>query len=269
MIITKKYIDTRLEKLILHMNQNNIDVTIISSPENTFYYSHFNPIIYSHPVFIIVKKSGETSLLVHALRYLHAQKESLVDNIYLYGKWGDHSSIALDYHNAIKIIIHSDSSLNFALEKNYISINFLEKLYNDFKISQIHDISSFISRKKIIKDSYEISCIKKACFLSDIGVETTIKYLKKGYSEADACTEGQYIMRKEWQQLFSKYEISGFGTSEGGQIDALFTWCLSNEQISYGCDCPTDYIPKNGDLILPQAWAKINCYSGECKEVFL
>lgn len=262
MLKIKEFLEKRVEKLVNFMNKNNLDVSIISSPENVFYYSNFNPIIGSHPAFVIVKKNKEHILLVHCIRNAHAQEESSVNNILLYGKWGKNTPIALDYMDAIEIIL-KDKNLKIGLEKKYSSLEFCNKLEIKNENNNFYDISNFISNEKIIKDEYEISCIKKAAFLTDIGVETTIKYLEKGYSEAEACTEGQYQMRKAWHKYFHDCEVSGFWTSEGGQVDSLVVWSMANSRISYGCDCPIHYFPKEGDLILPMAWARINGYAAE------
>lgn len=96
-----------------------------------------------------------------------------------------------------------------------------------------------------------------------MGVKTTIDFLGQGYSEAEACTEGQYAMRKLWHKKFRDSEVCGYGTSEGGMIDSLHVWCLSGGHIAYGCDCPKHYYPKEGDLTLPMAWAKTDGYHAE------
>ena len=75
MMMGKDFLEKRIKKLISFMKENDIDVSIVSSPENVFYYSNFNPIIGSHPAFVIVKKNGEHILLIHCIRNVHAQKK--------------------------------------------------------------------------------------------------------------------------------------------------------------------------------------------------
>lgn len=268
MVKVEKFLKKRIEKLIEFMKKNNIDISIIANPENVFYYSNFNPIIGSHPAFVIIKKNGEHILLVHCIRNIHAQEESFVETIYLYGKWGKNEPIATDYIDAIELIL-KEKKLNIGLEKKYSNLEFCIKLGIKNDHSDFYDISEFISNEKMIKDEYEISCIKKAAFLADIGIKTTIKYLEKGYDEAEACTEGQYQMRKAWHKYFSDCEISGFWTSEGGEIDSLVVWSMANKRIAYGCDCPISYKPKEGDILLPMSWARINGYAAECERAII
>lgn len=258
----KNYISNRIEKIKERLIEKGLDTAIITMPENVFYFSNFNPVINSHPCFVIISVKKGTCLLVHSIRCDHAKVEGAIDNVQLYGKWGSNVSLAMDPVSAIREIL-SDEPVRLGLELNTVSYNLYQDIFNKLNVSAVEDISSTVNMLKIVKDEYEISCIRKSASLVDLGVETTINYLQKGYSEACACTEGQYRMRKAWSELYSDTEVCGFGTSEGGMIDSLHVWCLSNEHIAYGCDCPNHYVPMPGDLSLPMAWAKVNGYHAE------
>lgn len=256
------FVCKRIEKMRLIMAEKSIDTIIVSSPENVFYLSNFNPIIFSHPAFIILHKQEEPYLLVHCIRHDHAQDEGAIKNIKLFGKWGDNVSLGMEPVDAIKSLIGNDSHC-VGVEGDYISMNMLEKLKSSISIQRIIDISYDLKMMKIIKDAYEIARIRQAAELVDAGVEKAVEELEQGNSEAGACTEGQYKMRRLWQEKFSQYEVSGFGSSEGAQIDSLVLWCMANERIAYGCDCPQNYIPAQGDLVLPMSWARIGGYAAE------
>ena len=265
MTYEKKYIEERTKKLKTFMNDNNIDVAIIAKPENVYYLSKFNPILNSHPAFVIVFREGESCLLVHSIRYDHAKTEGEISNVSLYGKWGENVSLAMDFIDAIREIIcpGKQEKINLAVELDYLSIGIYNKILSKLDINNVVDISIYISMQKMVKDDLEIGKIRSAATLADVGTETTIEYLRKGYSEAEACTEGQYAMRKVWHQNFPKEEVAGFGSSEGGVLDTLHCWCMSGGRIAYGCDCPTHYVPKEGELVLPMTWAKISGYYAE------
>lgn len=260
--MNNNFVSRRIEALKERLVEKGLDTAIIVKPENAFYFSNFNPVINSHPCFVIVSVKKGASLLVHSIRCDHAKVEGALENIQLYGKWGSNVSLAMNPTDAIREIL-SDEPVRLGLELDTVSFNLYKDICGKLNVSKVDDISSDINMMKIIKDEYEISCIRKSANLVDIGVRTTIDYLQKGYSEACACTEGQYRMRKAWSQLYGDTEVCGFGTSEGGMIDSLHVWCLSNENIAYGCDCPKNYIPTSGDLSLPMAWAKVNGYHAE------
>ena len=261
----KHYIEQRTKNLQIFMNDRNIDVAIIAKPENVYYLSDFNPILNSQPAFVILFKDGESCLLVHSIRSDHAKTEGKISNIRLYGKWGNHRSLAMDPSDAIRKIVcqGNKKKFNLAIELDYLSVSLYNKVLNKLTVNNIVDISSFMDMQKIVKDDMEIERIRSAAVLVDVGSNTTIAYLKKGYNEAEACTEGQYAMRKMWHKKFPGAEVAGFGSSDGGVFDTLHCWCMSGSRIAYGCDCPIHHIPQEGELVLPMTWAKINGYYAE------
>ena len=262
------YLEKRKNKIVSFMKDSNLNVIILSNPENIFYYGNFNPILYSSPPFVIIKDTGKIFLLIHSLRNQHAQNsKNIFGEILLYGKWGQNKSIAFTYEKAIKKII-GENKINLGIEKKYISLELFESLKEKLNINIVKDIGVFITNQRMIKDEYEIECIKKACNLSDLGVKEIVENLKKGYSEKRACTEAHYKMRRAWEKDFSEYEICGFGSKDNGEVDSLNIWCMSNERISYGCDCPIDYMIKKGDLVLPMAWARVGGYCAETERTF-
>ena len=259
--IVKSFIHQRIARLQEKMEELGLGGAIIYKPENVFYFSHFNPVLNSTPVFLFVPCRGESVLLVHCIRYSHALEEGGIDRVVCYGKWGSAPSLAMDPFEGLKKICGKVSVLG--LELDSLEVAKYNQIINALAVDRIYSLSEEIFHMKLIKDSYEIDCIRKAARLVDEGVRVTIDSLKKGLSEADACTEGQYAMRKLWGKDYKEYEIAGFGTSEGGMTDSLQVWCLSNEHIAYGCDCSRFYVPKEGDISLPMAWAKLDGYHAE------
>lgn len=258
----QEFVTKRIDKLREKMQQENMQAVIIEKPENVMYFSNFNPVINSHSAFIVMRVDGEPCLLVHSIRYAHALEEGNIPNIKLYGKWGDNIPLANTPEEAIKIIL-GDINGKIGMELNYVNVDRYREIGKKIQPETIVSISELVDMMKIIKDEYELDCIRKSAAFVDLGVQTTIEYLEKGYSEAEASTEGQYAMRKLWHKKYRNHEVCGFGTSEGGMIDSLHVWCLSNGHIAYGCDCPRHYYPKEGDLVLPMAWAKTDGYHAE------
>lgn len=244
------------------MSEKGMDAVILTKPENVFYFSNFNPVLNSHPAIMIISRDDEPCLLVHAIRYVHTCEEGKIDNVKTYGKWGDNIPLAAHPVDAAGMLLGKNKK-NLGLELDYSSSGFCREIEVKLSPGRITDVSPAINMMKIIKDPYEISRIRRSAALVDKGVEVTIDYLKQGCSEAEACTQGQYSMRKMWHKKFSDSEVCGFGTSEGGMIDSLHVWCLSNGHIAYGCDCPRHYHPRTGDLTLPMAWAKTDGYHAE------
>ena len=256
------YVNKRIKNLQNYMLSEGIEYAVIYKPENVFYFSHFNPVLNSMPVFVVIPANGESTLLVPALRYAHAIEEGAIPHVLCYGKWGAAPSVAKTYSDALAGLVPQHAS-KVGLELESLEMAKYETLKESLGFDLAISISSPISQLKIIKDEYEISCIRKSALLVDRGMDRAIECLKNGMTEADACTEGQYAMRKMWQKEFGNLEICGFGTSEGGMTDSLQMWCLSNSRIAYGCDCSRSYKPQDGDVVLPMAWAKVDGYHAE------
>jgi Xaa-Pro dipeptidase len=258
----KRNVFARIKKFQEELRKAGISGAVLAKPENVFYFSNFNPVLNSHPVFLVITPDHEPQLLVHCIRYNHAREEGVIEDIQCYAHWGNISSLAPSAEEAIVLLLGRNQNI-LGLEFNFIPAGIYARLRKSLKVRHCEDITSLINTQRIIKDAFEISCIRKSASLVDRGVETTIEFLDRGYSEAQACTEGQYAMRRFWHEEYSGLEVCGFGTWDGGMIDSLHVWSLTNEHIAYGTDCPRQIVPKKGDITLPMAWATVGGYHGE------
>lgn len=257
----REFVKKRIEKMQQTMLRKNIDVVIMTRPENVFYFSNFNPILISHtPYFIITREKG--FLLVHSIRHDHAVNEGAVGEVLCYGKWGATVAVAQDAYDAMREIL-GDKPITVGVEYDYASRSFLDKLQGKLNVKYFADVAQDAINQRLIKDTHEIEMCRISGRLVDLGVSTAIEALDAGASEALACTEGQYAMRKLWHSDYQQYEVSGFSNTETAQIDTLCVWCMSNERLNYGCDCATGYVPQQGDLTMPMSWARVAGYNVE------
>lgn len=261
------YVKKRIDNMREKMFRKGVDAAILLRPENVFYFSNFNPIIISHvPYFIITK--DKAVLLVHAIRYAHAMNEGAADTVMCYGKWGSAVPVALDAYDAIREIIGAEK-ITLGVEGDYASVNVVKKLSEKLDVKGVVDIAQDALDLRLIKDPYEIQMCRISGEFVDCGVTHALEQLENGASEAQAATEGQYAMRKLWHEKYQKYEVSGFSNSETADIDTLVVWCMSNERLNYGCDCPSGYVPMPGDITMPMSWARIGGYNVENERTVL
>ena len=212
------------------------------------------------PYFIVTPEKG--FLLVHCIRHDHAVNEGAVDEVLCYGKWGATQAIAMDAYDAMREIL-GDKPMTVGIEGDYASLSVMNKLKEKLNVKGFVDIAQDAVDQRLIKDPHEIEMCRISGRLVDTGVSRAIEALEGGYSEAAACTEGQYAMRQLWHKEYQQYEVSGFSNSETAQIDTLCVWCMSNERLNYGCDCATGYVPQPGDLTMPMSWARVAGYNVE------
>ena len=255
------YVKERIRKMQDVMARKGVDVTILMRPENVFYFSNFNPILISHvPYFILTR--DDAFLLVHCIRHDHAVNEGAVDKVLCDGKWGATQAVAMDAMDAMRELL-GGGPLTVGVEGDYASMNFLDRLKTKLQVKGYVDIAQDAVDLRLIKDPHEIKMCRISGELVDLGVTRAIEALEGGASEAQAATEGQYAMRNRWHEKYQQYEVSGFSNSETADIDTFVVWCMSNERLNYGCDCPTGYVPMPGDLTMPMSWARIAGYNVE------
>lgn len=257
----RRYVQKRIGTMQETMAHKGVDAVIMKRPENVFYFSNFNPILISHTPYFIVTQD-RAFLLVHSIRHDHAVNEGAVDTVLCYGKWGQTVPVAMDEFDAMRELL-GDQPLNIGVEGDYASLNWLASLKGKLNVRGVVDISQDAINQRLIKDAHEIAMCRISGRLVDLGVTTAIAALDAGASEAEACTEGQYAMRKLWHSDYQQYEVSGFSNTETAQIDTFCVWCMSNERLNYGCDCPTGYVPQSGDLTMPMSWARVAGYNVE------
>lgn len=253
----------KVVKVQQEMKARGIDGIICMKPQDTFYLSGFNPILYSHPVVVIVPVEGDAVLLVHSLRASHSADQAAMEDVRLFGKWANQKPIAEDAYDAIKILVEEKQLVGGVIgyEGDFISVEQFEKLKNITKSSKMIDVSDFLKRSRNIKNEYEIDLLRLSSYLTNIGMEAAINNIRK--SEAEASIAAESAMGEIWARELSEFEISSFGNTEGGIVTAL--WCYSNSgyRVPYGCECPSNRIPKEGEVCLPVCWAAIDGYHSE------
>ena len=246
----KQLYKDKVAKMQRSMEHLGVDGIICFKPQNTFFLSGFNPVLYSHPV-------------VHSLRARHSADEAAIDDIRLFGMWANQKPIANDAYTAIGIIA-DDLKLKgkvIGYEGDFISLSQYQKIQGITNAPKMVDVSDFLKRSRNIKDEYEINLLRLSSYLTNVGMDVALQNIRK--SEAEASISAEIAMRETWAKELSEFEISSFGNTEGGIVTAL--WCYSNSgyRVPYGCECPGNRIPLEGEVCLPVCWAAIDGYHSE------
>lgn len=251
------------------MKKEGIDGVICFKPQNTFLFSSFTPILYSHPVVIIIPSVGDVTLLVHALRLPHAMDEAAINDIQVYSFWGEVKGISEDVYSAIGIIAKEKGLIGkrIGYEGDFLPIYQYEKINELLNPTQLVDIQSMIKKFSMKKNDYECNLMRMSSWLTMMGMRATIEEIRK--SEAQSSMAGEIAMREAWIKELGDYEVSGFGNVEGGIPTALWCYANSGYRVAYGCECPNNRIPKDGEVSLPIIWAAVNGYHAEMERTII
>lgn len=251
----------RVARLKAAMAAQGIDVLVSFKPEHTFYMSGFNPILYSHPVVMILPADGAPTLLVHALRDAHGRAEGFVEDLRAYGMWSTTKTMGPTWPEALQKIL-AEKGLERAtigLEADSTPIARWQQVQALVPGAKLTDSSQLIDRCRLIKDADEIAMARIAADLADRGMDAAIAALAAGGTEREAVSASQAAMNAHWtKQLPDSVEVADFGGLEGGMVNGLATWVLSGERMFRNCDNSIARKPLEGETCGIFIWAVAN-----------
>lgn len=251
---------SRITRLKAAMAENNIDVLVTFKPEHTFYLSGFNPIIYSHPVVVVLPMDGDPVLLVHALRDDHGRDESWVRDIRLYGAWSTKVTMGARWQDALAAILEEKGvqSGTLGIEEDSTPVARYRAVGQLAPDATLTDSSGIFDQCRLIKDPDEIANARIAAKIADHGMEAAIVALAAGGSERDVTAASMAAMNSYWGDNFPGVEVADFGSLEGGVQNGLWTWCLVGDRMFRNCDNPTQRKPVRGEVASIFIWTVAN-----------
>ena len=255
----------RIKRLQQDLRQRGVAAMVCFKPENSFYLSGFNPIIYSHPVVAVLPADGEPVVLVHALRDDHARAEAWVGDVRLYGMWGTKKTMGPDFMTVLVAILNERGvgSGPLGIEEDFLPLTRARQLESALPGVKLVDISQIISKARLIKEPHEIDCIRIASKIADAGMATAISAVAAGCSERETSIAAMATMNRTWATDYPGYEVSDFGSLEGGVHNGLWCWTLYGDRVAINTDNPTARRPKSGELALILIWANANSHHAE------
>lgn len=250
----------RVRRIQAEMAARDIAASIIFKPENSFYLTGFNPIIYSHPVIAIVPVEGEPLMLVHALRDDHGRASAFVSDIRLYGAWSTKVTMGPNWLDALAEILGELGVADGALgiEEGFMTLERFAQLKNKLPTASFKDVSHFVEHVRLVKDPDEIANARIAAKIADQGMDEAVAIVAKGLSERDIAIGAMASMNRYWADTYPDVEVCDFGSLEGGAQNGLWTWALAGDRMFFNCDNPTQRRPKRGEAVSIFIWTIAN-----------
>ena len=252
------------------MIAKGIDVLVCFKPENSFYLSGFNPIIYSHPVIAILTVKHEPIMLVHALRDDHGRASAWLQDIRLYGAWSDKVTMGSDWQDALASIL-SDlglSSARVGIEDDFLSLQRFHQLKQALPTVSFTEASALLEHARLIKDADEIQHARIAARLADHGMDAAQLAATAGGSEREISLAAMSAMNQLWSEHYPQVEVCDFGSLEGGVQNGLWCWTLVGDRLFNNCDNPTQRRPQRGESIGVFIWSIANGIHAENERTF-
>lgn len=250
----------RIERLQHELRERNVSALISMKPENSFYLSGFNPILYSHPVIAILPASGDPVVLMHALRDDHARASAWTQNIRLYGAWSTKKTMGTNWLTALGQIVTELGAADGVLgyEGDWLPVARLAQFREAFPKARFEDVSEVLEHARLVKDDYEIDCARVAARIADAGMEAALEAIARRASEREVAVVAQERMNRLWLTDYPDIEVADFGSLEGGVHNGLWCWCLSGERVLINTDNPSLRKPEPGEIAVVFIWTNCN-----------
>lgn len=243
----------RLKKIVSEMDLTGFDALILTSDENTYYFSGFRSIVWdskvSTPATVIITKDGSISLATSRNGSFTARATSIVEDIRTYGKDG--------YPTYVEAIVSPlkerglmGGKIGFEFDnghKMHLNNRMTQDLFGELKDAARVDASEILWNVRSVKSELEIAILRKGCDINVRSIIKGFKALEEGMTEMDL-----------YGKIMAEYFLMGADRALPLGIRA------GAERYSQS-NCPPSYRPiGRGDIILVDGGP---IYRGYCSDI--
>ena len=223
----------RLRWIRNNLKSQNIQGMIISNPINIRYLTNID----AEGILLLTLKENiyitDDRYIEYVKRTLTIDDEIIVTNV---------KDLSLeDYENFFMFCE------NVGFEENYVTYAKYKEFMHKYKINALVETEGIIEKQRQIKDDEEISCIRKACEITDNCFSHLLGYIKKGMTEKQVANE-----------------IERFFKENGASGVSFDTIVASGRNSSVPHATPTDKKIESGDIITIDMGCK---YKGYCSDM--
>ncbi|CAM3756457.1 M24 family metallopeptidase [Mesobacillus zeae] len=182
----------RIEKLSQWMKEKEVDVCLVTSPENVFYLSGFLSDPHERLLGIAVFQEAEPFLICPAMEKNEAKNAGWNYEII------SHSDTDRPWELVKAAISSRISSIHTAsIEKEHLNVERYESMLNLFPDASFVPAEEKLRLLRLKKNEHELATIRKACALADFAVQTGIEELKEGKTELDIIAAIEFELKKK------------------------------------------------------------------------
>ena len=188
---SKSEYERRVNNLRTVMDQNNLDMVILTSMHNIAYYTGFIYCSFGRPYGCVVTKNKISTISAN-IDASQPWRRSHCDNV-IYTDWKRDNFLRA----IVSIIGRDDPPKNIGLENDHVTLEMKEKIGSIFTFSVFNDVSKDLMQLRMIKSNEEIEIIKNGARIADLGGEEIVKNIKEGNTEIEIAIAGRDRMERE------------------------------------------------------------------------
>lgn len=234
--------ELHVKKLQKEMKRDNIDVLLLTTPENIYYSTGYRSWYTSslfRPVYALVPRDGEPAIVLRILEKSTVKFTSWIPNIYVSGtKSRNIGKLDAENHvEATKMAIMKicPDAKNIGLEKGdgshfHWALNTLEEFAKTYPEYEFVDGTLAFQRARMIKSKWEIDRIRTVCYITEKAIEETFAEVRPGKTtEKDVSRSIASKMAADGVDKFSYLTVTS-GLQKYTTLNAYAT----NRVIQYG-----------------------------------
>lgn len=181
----------RVKKIVYEMNSSGIDALILTSDENTYYFSGFRSIVWdskvSTPGVLVITNDGSMMIATTVGGKETARVTSCVEDIRTYGK-GGYATYAKSIVSILedKGIINGRIGLELGLgHKMHLNYYASQDLFSELRNAVIVDAANILWKVRSVKSYLEIEKLRKSCEINTSSIQKGFDLLEEGMTEMD------------------------------------------------------------------------------------
>jgi Xaa-Pro dipeptidase len=243
-LMSKQY-QKRLNDFIQHLEKQQVDLAIVNSPKNVFYYTGFQSEPYERFMALVIDlRNQKNYLFVPALDQEAAEESSFVKEIIPI-------SDELNPYKVLKDTI-GEGVQSIGLETKNTSLFQQEQLRYFISDFSYQNIGDFITFQRMRKSPEECRKVQHAVQVIEKVLKEGITRIKDGMTELDLVAELEYLMRKF-----------------GADGPSFSTTVLSGEKSSLPHGSPNRKKLNHGDFLLIDMGVIVDGYCSDITRTFV
>ena len=188
---TDKEYNDRVSKLRSVMDQNGLDMVILTSMHNVAYYTGFIYCSFGRPYGCVITQNKISTISAN-IDASQPWRRSHCDNV-IYTDWKRDNFLRA----IVSIIGRDEPPKNIGIENDHVTLDMREKIGSIFTFSVFSDVSKDLMKLRMIKSNEEIEIIKNGARIADIGGEEIVNNIREGNTEIEVAIAGRDKMERE------------------------------------------------------------------------
>lgn len=204
----------KIQQLQATLVANNIDMALVTTPDNIFYFSKFDSDPHERLLALAVFKDAEPFIICPAMEVPDVKATGFPYEVVGH----------LDTDNAWDIVANTiakrNVSLNtIAIEKAQLTVERYEVLQNLYPAATFTRIDETVNQMRVIKSEAELEIMRRAAAMADFAIQVGVDALEEGKTEMDVLNEIEsavkakgYAMSFDTMVLYGEKSASPHGT---------------------------------------------------------